>query len=188
MRYFPPLVNGEMQLDTLNLVNTIHNNLDISEGYLQFLYNPDNKVLTLEFYNDREDFLSLQESPNKETYISRLAQTLYMTFTINPENMTKYTKTTRISRNYSKYNPYQLISWGNGFENDLLNNHYDFLEILFDYLFDDEKHDLLSKIETFLIEGIGGSEYYKEINERYTSWKPLADGIFIMEIMEEDNE
>jgi len=188
MRYYPPLINGEKKLDTLNLVNNLQNNLDLSEGYLQFLYNPENSILTLEFYNDREDFLSLQEPPTQQAYVSRLAQTLYMTFTINPENMENYTKTTRLNRNYSKYNPYQLYSWGNGFESDLLNNHYDFLEELFDYLFNDSKEYLLDRMEHYLLEGEGGLTTYQEHGGRFTSWKPLGDGIFIMEIMEEDNE
>lgn len=188
MRYYPPLINGEMNLDTLNLVKALQDNLELSDGYLQFLYNPDNMVLTLEFYNEREDFLSLQNSPDEQTYISRLAQTLYMTFTINPINMQKYNKTTRLNKTYSKYNPYQLISWGQGFESDLLNNHYDYLEAIFEHLFGNSSTYLLDRMEHYLLEGEGGLTTYQEYDERYASWKPLGDGIFIMEIMEVDYE
>ncbi|MFP4456930.1 MAG: S-layer homology domain-containing protein [Clostridia bacterium] len=188
MKYYPPLVNGKMNLDALNLVKTLQDNLELSDGYLQFLYNPENMVLTLEFYNDREDFLSLQNSPDERTYVSRLAQTLYMTFTINPSNIDNYSKTTRLNKTYSKYNPYQLISWGNGFESDLLNNHYEYLEAILEHLFGNSKEYLLDRMEHYLLEGEGGLTTYQEYGERYASWKPLGDGIFIMEIMEVDYE
>jgi hypothetical protein len=188
LRYYPALIDGHKILDPLRIVNFIEEHKDLSRGYIQPLYNPENGVLTYELYNSRDDFLALQYAPTREVYISRLAQTIYMTITINPSNIELYPRTMRQSSINSKFNPYQIISWGRGFENSILNNHMDFLEELFYYLFNNEAEFMIDRMEHYLKEGEGGITTYDQYNNRYASWKPLGSGIFIIEVMEEINE
>ncbi len=183
-RYYPPLVNNEPLHDVLHLIQVLQKGIKNSDGYIQLTYNPENAVLGLEFYNTEDDYLALRNSSSQESYIKTLPLTMYLTFTISPENISRYSTDFRKQQHNSKYNPYLLISWGNGFEQDILDNHLTVLEDCFSYLFGADGDILISNIVRYLTSGQGGLTTYQSYNGRYASWKPIGDGVFVIEIME----
>ncbi|QOR36607.1 S-layer homology domain-containing protein [Clostridium sp. 'deep sea'] len=186
LRYYPPLINDKIVLDTLNFVKRIVEAKEKTKGYIQLLYNPKNATLGVEFYNSEYDYKQLINASSQSSYNQTIPYTLYMTLTISPQNMQKHSVSKRVNKLNSKYNPYMLITWGNGFEQDILNNHSEVLQELFSYLFDTEASDFMEKLKNYLTYGEGGLTTYRQYNGRYASWKPLGQGVSIIEIMELD--
>ena len=184
LRYYPPLINNKQVLDTLNLVKKIVEAKEKTDGYIQLLYNPKNAALGVEFYNSENDYKQLINASSQSSYNQTIPYTLYMTLTISPDNMQRYSKSIRSNKLNSKYNPYLLVTWGNGFEQDILDNHSDVLKEIFTYLFGSESETYMKRLVNYLTHGEGGLTTYQEYSGRYASWKPLGRGITIIEIME----
>ena len=183
-RYYAPLADGEPQLDVLNFVKLIDESLVSDTGYRNLVYNPQNAVLGVEFYDDEGDYLTLEEADTRDEYITRLANFPYMTLTISALNTSNYSASSRATALNSKYNPYLLISWGNSHEQDIIENHWDILTVYCDFLFGTDSQQVLDKIERYLTKGEGGATTYQTYGGRLASWKPVGNGIFMMEIME----